>query len=244
MVVAAMWANNETGVVHPIREIAEIAHAHGALMMTDATQAVGKIPVDARGAGVDLLALSGHKMYAPKGVGALFVRRRGPRVRLSPLVYGGGHEEGLRAGTLNVPGIVALGAAADVARRRLADDVARHAALRDRLERELTARLDGVHVNGAGAERLPTTTSLRFEGVAPGRLLPALRGLAVSTGSACHAKSAEPSHVLAAMGLDREAALQTVRFSVGRPTTEAEVVAAAEEVVGAVCSLRRRAAAA
>ena len=244
MLVTTMWANNETGVVHPIAEIADIAHEHGALMMTDATQAIGKVQVDVRAADVDLLALSGHKFYAPKGVGALYIRRRGPRVRLSPLVYGGGHEEGLRAGTLNVPGIVGLGAAAEVAARRLAEDKRRLGGLRDRFERELTARLEGAHVNGAGAERLPNTSSVRFDGVPPGRLMPALRGLAVSTGSACQARNAEPSHVLAAMGLDADAAARTVRFSLGRPTTEAEMTTAAEEVVDAVCSLRRRAAAA
>jgi cysteine desulfurase len=244
MLVAAMWANNETGVVHPIAEIAAIAHEHGALVMTDATQAIGKVPVDVREADVDLLALSGHKFYAPKGVGALYIRRRGPRVRLSPLVHGGGHEEGLRAGTLNVPGIVGMGVAADIAARRTADDARRLSAMRDRFERDLTARLEGVHVNGGGAERLPNTSSLRFDGVPPGRLMPALRGLAVSTGSACQARTSEPSHVLAAMGLDRDQAARTVRFSLGRPTTEADMSTAAEEVVDAVLSLRRRAAAA
>jgi len=244
MLVSAMWANNETGVVHPIAEIAEIAHEHGALMMTDATQAIGKVQVDVRAADVDLLALSGHKFYAPKGIGALYIRRRGPRVRLSPLVYGGGHEEGVRAGTLNVPGIVGMGVAADIAARRVAEDARRLGGLRDSFERDLTARLDGVHVNGAGAERLPNTTSLRFDGVPPGRLVPALRGLAVSTGSACQARNTEPSHVLAAMGLNADAAARTVRFSLGRPTTAADMAAAAEELVDAVCSVRRRAAAA
>ena len=244
MAVAAMWANNETGVIHPIAEIAEIAHAEGALMFTDATQAVGRVPVDVRAAGVDLLALSGHKLYAPKGVGALFVRRRGPRVRVSPLVYGGGHEEGLRSGTPNVPGIVALGAAAELAANRLDGDADRLSALRDRLERDLAARLDGVHVNTGTALRLPNTSSVRFDGVPPGRLVTALRGLAVSAGSACQARSAQPSHVLAAMGMGREAALQSVRFSLGRPTTESDIANAVEEVVQAVHGLRTRAAAA
>ena len=244
MLVAAMWANNETAVVHPIAEIAAIAHEHGALVMTDATQAIGKVPVDVREADVDLLALSGHKFYAPKGVGALYIRRRGPRVRLSPLVHGGGHEEGLRAGTLNVPGIVGMGVAADIAARRTAEDARKLSAMRDRFERDLTARLEGVHVNGGGADRLPNTSSLRFDGIPPGRLMPALRGLAVSTGSACQVRTSEPSHVLAAMGLDRDQAARTVRFSLGRPTTESEMSTAAEEVVDAVLSLRRRAAAA
>ncbi len=244
MAVAVMWANNETGVIHPVAEIAEIAHQHGALMLTDATQAVGKVPVDVHEANVDLLALSGHKLYAPTGVGALFVRRRSPRVRISPLVYGGGHEEGLRSGTPNVPGIVGLGVAAELAAERLAEDGVRLGALRDRLEAELAARLDGVHVNGAGAPRLPNTTNVRFDGVPPGRLLPALRGVAAAAGSACQSRNAQPSHVLAAMGLSRDAALRSVRFSLGRPTTDADVAAAVEEIVGCVHALRTRAAAA
>lgn len=244
MLVAAMWANNETGVLHPVAEIAEIAHQKGALVMSDATQAVGKVPVDVGGAGVDLLALSAHKFYGPKGVGALYVRRRSPRVRLSPQIHGGGQEGGLRSGTLNVPGIAGMGAAAEVAAGRLASDARRLERLRDLFDREVVARVPGAHVNGAGAPRLPNTTSLRFQGVSTSRLLPALRGLAVSTGAACQTKTAQPSHVLTAMGLSREQSFATVRVSLGRPTTEAEVTGAVDQLAAAVATVRGRAVAA
>lgn len=243
MLVSVMWANNETGVIQPIPEIAEVAHAAGALMMTDATQAVGKVPISVNHDGVDLLAMSGHKLYGPKGVGALYVRQRGPKVRLEPQVTGGGQEGGLRGGTLNVPGIVGLGEAAHHARREQAGDAERLEALRDRFEAAVVEALPGTAVNGAGAPRLPNTSSLRFEGVRAGRLLPVMHGVAASAGSACATHHDEPSHVLRAMGLSEEQARGTVRFSLGRPTTEAEVDAAAERVVEAVHAVRRRAAA-
>jgi cysteine desulfurase len=238
LLVAVMLANNETGVIGSVAEAAAIAHEKGALVMTDATQAAGKIPVDVDALGVDLLALSGHKLYGPKGIGALFVRRRNPRVRLVPLIPGGGQENGLRSGTLNVPGIVGLGKAAELAAERLDEDAAQLMRLRGRFEEALRAR-GGVHVNGEGAPRLPNTTSLRIDGVTTAKLLPAMRGVAVSTGSACQVKTAQPSHVLTAMGLSREESFASVRFSLGRPTTEAEVEAAAEEVVRAVEGVRR-----
>ncbi|WP_420455080.1 cysteine desulfurase family protein [Rubrivirga sp.] len=241
--VSVMWANNETGVVQPIPEIAERAHRAGALMMTDATQAAGKLPISVNHDGVDLLALSAHKLYGPKGVGALYVRQRGPRVRLAPQVTGGGQEEGLRGGTLNVPGIVGLGMAAQIARRAQADDAERLEALRDRFEAAVCAAVPGTAVNGAGAPRLPNTTSLRFEGARAAQLLPVLHDVAASAGSACHAHTDEPSHVLTAMGLTPEQARATVRFSLGRPTTEAEVDVAAEHVAESVHLVRRRAAA-
>src|SRR5690606_20802814 len=159
---AVMTANNETGVLGPVAEAAEVAHAHGALLLTDATQAVGKVPVDVDALGADLLAFSGHKLYGPKGVGALFVRRRNPRVRLAPLIPGAGQQGGLRGGTLNVPGLVGLGKAAELAAERLAEDAARIGALRDRFERGVRDRVEGVHVNGGGAPRLPNTSNLRF----------------------------------------------------------------------------------
>ena len=239
MLVAVMWANNETGVLQPIPEIAGIAHAHGALLMTDATQAVGKVPVDVEAAGVDLLALSGHKLYAPKGVGALYVRARGPRVRLAPQLTGGGQEDGLRGGTLNVPGIVGLGVAAEVAAERLAADARRQRRLRDRFEAAILDRVSGARVNGAEAPRLPNTSSIRFSRLTTARLLPALRMVAAATGSACQTKTAQPSHVLTAMGLSREQSFGTVRFSLGRPTTEAEIDQAVEEVAEAVAAVRR-----
>ena len=241
--VSVMWANNETGVIQPIPEIAERAHAAGAVMMSDATQAVGKLPISVNHDGVDLLALSAHKLYGPKGVGALYVRQRGPRVKLRPQVTGGGQEEGLRGGTLNVPGIVGLGMAAQVARREQDDDAERLEALRDRFEAAVCDAVPGTAVNAAGAPRLPNTTSLRFEGARAAQLLPVMHGVAASNGSACHAASDEPSHVLRAMGLTEEQARASVRFSLGRPTTEAEVDAAVERVAEAVHTVRRRAAA-
>lgn len=237
LLVAVMWANNETGVVQPMREIAEIAHARGALMMSDATQAVGKIPVDVDAAGIDLLACSGHKFYAPKGIGVLYRRRRQPRVHLEPIISGGGHEEGLRSGTLNVPGIVGMGKAAEIAGAAMEADIARLGALRDRLEAALTQRL-GARVNGHPEHRLPTTSNLVLPGIRTRDLLPKMRGVAVSTGSACQTKSDKPSHVLSAMGLADADAHASVRFSVGRFTTEAEIDRAIEEVAAAVEAVR------
>lgn len=243
LMVSVMWANNETGVIQPIREIAALAHEAGALMMTDATQAVGKVPVSVNDDGVDLLALSAHKLYGPKGVGALYVRQRGPRVRLQAQVTGGGQEGGLRSGTVNVPGVVGLGAAADLARRLQAEDAARLGTLRNRFESAVVEAVPGTHVNGAGAPRLPNTTSLRFEGVRTSFLLPAMREVAASTGAACQTRTHQPSHVLTAMGLTSDQSFGTVRFSLGRPTTEAEVDAAVGHVADAVHAARRRAAA-
>ncbi len=236
LLVAVMWANNETGVIHPIRAIAAIARERGVLVLSDATQAVGKIPVDA--ADVDLLACSGHKLYAPKGVGALYRSRRRPRVRLVPQLTGGGHEDGLRSGTLNVPGIVGLGRAAEIAHRQMTDEARRIGALRDRFEAALIERLPDAVVNGAGAPRLPNTSNLAFPGVRTAKLLPAMRGLAVSTGSACHTKSTRPSHVLEAMGLPADLAFASVRFSLGRFTTEDDIERAVRIVTDAVASVR------
>jgi cysteine desulfurase len=243
LLVSVMWANNETGVIQPVPVLAGIAHDAGALFMTDATQAVGKVPVRVNDDGVDLLALSGHKLYGPKGVGALYVRQRGPRVRLQPQITGGSQEAGLRAGTVNVPGVVGLGAAADLARRSQAEDAERMGALRDRFEAAVCEAVPGTHVNGAGAPRLPNTSSLRFEGVHTAALLPVMRSVAASTGAACQTQTQEPSHVLTAMGLTPDQSFATVRFSLGRPTTEAEVDAAVGHVAEAVQSVRRRKAA-
>ncbi|HYE56977.1 MAG TPA: cysteine desulfurase family protein [Rhodothermales bacterium] len=232
VLAAVMWANNETGVVHDMPALYARARAAGVLFFTDATQAVGKVPVAF--AHADLLALSAHKLYGPKGVGALVVRRRGPRVALAPLVEGGGQERGLRSGTLNVPGIVGLGAAARLAGARLEGDGARLSALRDTLERRLVAEVGAV-VNGAGAPRLPNTLSLTIPGVRAERLLSALGGrLAFSTGSACASAKPEPSHVLVAMGLREADARASIRLSLGRPTTEADVAQAVQWVAEAV----------
>lgn len=238
LMVSMMLANNETGVLGPIKEAAEMAHEHGAFMFSDATQAVGKLAVDVDALSVDLLALSAHKLYGPKGVGALYVRKRKPRVTLAPVIPGAGQQDGVRGGTLNTPGIVGLGKAAELALQRLPEETTRQARLRDRFEQRVMGRLEGVHINASAAERLPNTSSLRFDGLTTKDLLPELRGLAVSTGSACQTKTSKPSHVLVAMGLSREQSFGTIRCSIGHPTTENEIESAVEEVEHAVNVVR------
>ncbi|MER5513991.1 cysteine desulfurase family protein [Streptomyces sp. NPDC002763] len=234
-VVSVMAANNETGTLQPVAELARLAHDHGALFHCDAAQAAGKIPVDVRTLGADLLTVVGHKMYAPKGVAALRVRAG---VRLEPLVYGGGQEGGLRAGTENVALAVALGAAAELAANELADGGARRVeALRDRLHRGLTEALSGrVRLNGS-ARRLPGTLNVSVDGTTGHELLAAVPYLAASTGSACHSGTHTPSPVLRAMGLDDTRALAAVRLSPGRWTTAADVDRAAGMLADAVRSL-------
>lgn len=231
ILVAVMWANNETGVLQPIPQIAALVRERGILFMTDATQAVGKVPVRVDHA--DLLACSAHKFYGPKGVGALYVRRRNPRVRLVPLLNGGGQERALRGGTLNVPGIVGMGAAAEVARAEQPAEAARLGILRDRLETRLTEAVPALRVNTGAAPRLPQTSSLTFPGLRAANLMAELRDLALSAGSACSSGSGRPSHVLKAMGLSDAEALATLRFSLGRFTTDEDVDAAVEQVVTA-----------
>ena len=232
ILVSVMWANNETGVIQPIEAIAERVRSRGILLMTDATQAVGKVPVSVDP--VDLLVLSGHKVYAPKGVGALYVRRRDPRVKLLPLLDGGGQERGLRGGTLNTPGIVGLGAALALAMEERETDAARWRAWRDELEGTLRAELpDVVRVNGAGCDRLPQTSSLTFRGASAMTLMMNLRDLAVSTGSACASGSGSASHVLTAMGVSEADAQATIRFSMGRLTTAEQVAFATEKLAAA-----------
>ncbi|MFK4107596.1 cysteine desulfurase family protein [Streptomyces sp. NPDC002176] len=235
-VVSVMAANNETGTLQPVAELARLAHDHGALFHCDAAQAAGKIPVDVTALGVDLLTLVGHKMYAPKGIAALYVR---DGVRLEPLVYGGGQEGGLRAGTENVALAAALGTAAELAASELADGGAqRLRELRDRLHRALAQALPGrTHLNGAGHHRLPGTLNISIDGTTGHELLAAAPGLAASTGSACHSGAATPSPVLSAMGLDDARALGAVRLSLGRWTTAADVDRAAGILVGAVHAL-------
>jgi cysteine desulfurase len=230
--VSLMRANNETGLVHPTDEIYAICRAAGTLLFVDGTQAPGKI--DLRAAHADLIALSAHKMYGPKGVGALWVRRRGPRVSLLPLVEGGGQEGGLRSGTLNVPGIVGMGVAARLARERWGEDAERMARLRDRFEARLLALVSDARVNSAGAPRLPNTSSVTFAGRDAARVMASLRTIALSAGSACSSGSGKPSHVLTAMGLSRADALATLRVSLGRATAEQEMDTAAERIAEAV----------
>jgi cysteine desulfurase len=239
VLVSVMLANNETGVVQPVEEVVRLARAVGAVVHCDAAQGVGRLPLRVADLGVDLLTLSGHKVYGPKGVGALYLRRRRPPLRLEPLVDGGGQEGGLRAGTVNVPGVVGLARALELATAGLAEEAARLARLRDRLEGSIRRQLDGVAVNG-GPPRLAGTTNLSFAGVDGPALLTALADLAVSTGAACSSGMPEPSAVLRAMGVPRELAAASLRFGVGRFTTEAEVDRAVERVVREVTRLRRR----
>lgn len=223
VLVSVMHANNETGVIHPVAEVAAICREAGALVHCDAAQSAGKLPIDVEALGVDLLSLSAHKVYGPKGVGALWVRRRPVRARLLPEMDGGGHERGLRSGTLNVPGIVGFGEAAALARAERPAEAARLAALRDRLQAGLLAGLDGVTVNGSQEHRLPGTLNVSFAGVEGEALMMAVREVAVSAGSACTSASLEPSHVLRAMGVSDALAHASIRFGLGRFNTEEEV---------------------
>lgn len=241
LLVSVMAANNEIGTLQPLGEIAAIAHECGALLHTDAAQAAGKIPIDVRAMGIDLLSLTGHKMYGPKGCGALFVAKRRPKLLPVAQLDGGGQESGVRSGTLNVPGIVGLGAAAEIARTEMAGESARTSALRDRLLDRLRDALDGVRVNGTMARRLPNNLHVSFEGVEGERLLMALGDLAVSTGSACSSGSQTPSHVLQAIGAAGEEAGASIRFGLGRTTTPEDIDFAADRVATVVTSLRRSA---
>ncbi|MCB0395909.1 MAG: aminotransferase class V-fold PLP-dependent enzyme [Flavobacteriales bacterium] len=227
VLVSVMMANNETGVIHPMREISDIVHSKDSLLLSDTTQAIGKIPVNVHETGIDLLSISAHKIYGPKGAGALYVRRKSPRVTLLPRVFGGGHEKGLRSGTLNVPGIVGLGEACRVALEDLPEDANRIAVLRDLLEKKLTG-LSGVHVNATAGDRLPNTSYMTFDHLRAQELIRKLPYLGLATGSACTSAKPEPSHVAVSMGMRPDQALSSVRISLGRPTTEAEINTAAQ----------------
>ena len=235
--ITVMHANNELGTVQPLEEIGRIAAQNDIFFHTDAVQSAGKIPLDVNALGVDLLAVSGHKFYAPKGIGALYIRGG---TRLRQLLYGGHHQRGFRPGTENVPGIVGLGKAAQLAQRSLAEDAHRVSALRDELERELLGRIPHAHANANGAPRTPNTTNITFPGIEGEALIIALdlKGLACSTGAACSSGAVEPSHVLTAIGLCAEDARASIRFSLGRHTTQQEIAAAVEIVPAAVAQLR------
>jgi len=231
VLVSIMHANNETGTIQPISALADVAHRHGVLFHTDAAQTVGKIPVSVSELGVDLLTVTGHKLYAPKGVGALYVA---DGVALEPLIYGGGQERGLRAGTENVALIVALGAATDIAREHLGDEAVRVQQLRDLLHRKLATGLPGrVHLNGHSERRLPNTLNVSIDGVRGPDLLAAVPNIAASTGSACHEGVDRPSPVLTAIGLPAERAMGAIRLSLGRWTSENDVRAAADALITA-----------
>jgi cysteine desulfurase len=236
--ITIMHANNELGTVQPLQQIGKIAAQNDIFFHTDAVQSAGKIPLEANAIAVDLLALSGHKFYAPKGIGALYIRGG---TRLRQLLYGGHHQRGFRPGTENVPGIVGLGKAAELARVSLAEDRQRVSALRDEFERELLVRVPQSRANAAGAPRTPNTTNITFPGIEGEALIIALdlKGLACSTGAACSSGAVEPSHVLTAIGLSAEDARASIRFSLGRHTTLQEIAAALDIVPAAVAQLRQ-----
>jgi len=239
ILVSIMTANNEVGTLHPVAEIARVVHARSAAVFhTDAAQAAGRVPIDVEADGVDLLSLSAHKTYGPKGTGVLWVRRRRPTVRLVPLLHGGGHERGLRSGTLNVPGIVGAGAALELAASEQPAEAARVAALRDRLRDALGEALPDVQVNGHPTERLPNNLNVSFPGVEAEDILRAIPDVAVSTGAACSSASPEPSHVITALGLGQARAQSSIRFGLTRFTTGDEIERAAAAVIRAVRALR------
>jgi cysteine desulfurase len=239
VLVSLMLANNETGTLQPLGEAAKLIHARGALLHCDAAQGVGKLTLDLAELEVDLLSLSGHKVYAPKGIGALFVRRSSPRLELEPLIHGGGHEGGLRSGTPNLPGAVALARALEICRAELGEEKSRIAGLRDRLETSILGALEASTINGSFEHRLPGTSNISFAGVEGNALLASLPDLAVSSGSACTSSHPEASPVLLAMGVRPELAKASLRISLGRFTTVAEVDHAAGRIVEEVVRLRR-----
>ncbi len=237
ILVSIMLANNEIGTVHPVDEIGKVVKARGAIFHIDAVQGVGKIPFSVDASKADLVSLSAHKMYGPKGIGALYVRRK-PRVRIAPMVDGGGHERGMRSGTLNVPGIVGFGAAAELAQAEMASESVRLLALRNRLHERIKARLTETYVNGSLEHRLPGNLNLSFAYVEGEGLLMALKDVAVSSGSACTSASLEPSYVLRALGIGEELAHTSIRFGIGRFNTEEEIDFVSDLVIEKVNRLR------
>jgi cysteine desulfurase len=239
ILISVMFANNEIGVIQPIAQIGEIAHKHGVLLHTDAAQAFGKVPIDVQAQNIDLMSISGHKLYGPKGIGALYVRRKNPRVRLEAQLHGGGHERGMRSGTLYVPLIVGLGAAAERAISEMPEESVRTLKLRERLYKNVTSRLPEVYVNGSLEHRLPGNLNLSFAFVEGEALLMGLNDtVALSSGSACTSASLEPSYVLKALGVGDELAHSSLRFGIGRFNTEADVDRVTEKIVDVVTRLR------
>jgi len=238
ILITVMYANNEIGIINPVQEIGKIAKEHGIIFAVDGVQAVGKIPVDMQKDNIDLLAISAHKIYGPKGVGALYVRRRNPRVQLSAIIDGGGHERGMRSGTLNVPGIVGLGKACEVAQQEMAQESARLLALRERLRKGLEAKLDEVFINGSMEHRLPNNLNMSFAYVEGESLLMGINDIAVSSGSACTSATLEPSYVLKALGVGEDLAHTSIRFGLGRFNTEEEVDYVIDKMVQVVSKLR------
>ncbi len=238
ILVSIMWANNEIGVLQPVTEIGKLCRERGIIFHTDATQAVGKIPVDVNKNNVDVMSISAHKMYGPKGVGALYVRRKNPRVQISAIIDGGGHERGMRSGTLNVPGIVGLGKACAIASEEMAKESCYLAGLRNRLRDKIMGRLDEVYINGSWEHRLPGNLNISFAYVEGESLLMGINDIAVSSGSACTSATLEPSYVLKALGTGDDLAHSSIRFGLGRFNTEAEVDYVADRVVETVSRLR------
>jgi cysteine desulfurase len=237
ILVSVMYGNNELGVLQPVREIGALCKKHGVLFHTDATQAVGKIPVDVIADNIDLLSFTAHKMYGPKGIGALYVRRKNPRVKVTAQMDGGGHERGMRSGTLNVPGIIGFGKACEIAIQEMESEAARLSAMRDRLESALL-QLEESYVNGSREHRLPHTTNISFKYVEGEGLMMGIKDIACSSGSACTSASLEPSYVLKSLGLDDELAHSSIRFGLGRFTKEEEIDFAIDLVTKAVNKLR------
>ncbi len=238
ILVSIMYANNEIGVVQPVAEIGKICKERGVLFHTDGVQAVGKIPVNVIKDGIDLMSITGHKFYGPKGVGALYVRRRSPRVQLTAQIDGGGHERGMRSGTLNVPGIVGLGAAAEICMKDMAEESKRMSYLRDKLKDRILASLDEVYINGTMEHRLPHNLNISFAYVEGESLLMGINEIAVSSGSACTSATLEPSYVLKALGAGDDLAHSSIRFGLSRFNTEEEVDYVAAKVIDVVLKLR------
>lgn len=239
ILVSLMFANNEVGTIHPIAEIGALCKEREVLFHTDATQAFGKVPIDVEAMGIDLLSMSAHKVYGPKGVGALYVRRKKPRVRLEPILFGGGHERGMRSGTLNVPGIVGCGAAAEICRLEMANETVRVGGMRDRLWAGLSEHLTEIHRNGHPVYCLPNTLNVSFLYVEGESLMMGFHDIAVSSGSACTSASLEPSYVLKGLGMGDDVAHSSIRFSLGRFTTPEEIDYTVDQVVKAVNHLRQ-----
>jgi cysteine desulfurase len=238
ILVSIMYANNEIGVLQPVAEIGKLCRERGVLFHTDATQAVGKVTVSVNNDFIDIMSISAHKMYGPKGVGALYVRRRNPRVQLTAQMDGGGHERGMRSGTLNVPGIAGLGKACELCHQEMAEESRRLAFLRDRLNAKLHAELDELYINGSMEHRLPNNLNVSFAYVEGESLLMGINDIAVSSGSACTSATLEPSYVLKALGAGDDIAHSSIRFGIGRFNTEAEVDYVAEKVISVVKKLR------
>jgi len=238
ILVTIMAANNEIGVIQPIAEIGKLCHEKGVIFHTDGVQAVGKVPLDVNAMNIDVLSMTAHKLYGPKGVGALYVRRRNPRVQISAQIDGGGHERGMRSGTLNVPGIVGFGKACEIAREEMTTEAARLQTMRDRLKHMLESELDYVEINGSMEHRLPGNLNMSFVYVEGESLLMGINDVAVSSGSACTSATLEPSYVLKALGLGDDVAHSSIRFGLGRFNNDAEVDYVANKVIGIVKKLR------